>query len=93
MSVFLKITFAFVPADKATNDVALMCCKYYMEFLQKKMVNSPTYKPCMHSTEPLIVDRRITSTDKLKAPAKHFRVTIMYWLPKIHIIVGGDENN
>ena len=38
----------------------------------------------MHSTKGQIVDRDITSTDKLKAPAEHFQVPTIYWLPKIH---------
>ena len=29
------------------------------------------------------VDRHITSTDKLKAPAEHFKVPTIYWLPKL----------
>ena len=37
----------------------------------------------MHSTESQIVERHITSTDKLKAPSEHFKVPTMYWLPKL----------
>ena len=38
----------------------------------------------MYSTESQIVDRHITSTDKLKAIAEQFKVPTIYWLPKLN---------
>ena len=35
----------------------------------------------MHSTESQKVDKHITYTDKLKAPAEHLKAPTMYWLP------------
>ena len=54
-----------------------------MEVLKKEIFNSSTFQ-AMYSTENQIVDRHITSTDKLKAPAEHFKVPTIYWLPKPH---------
>ena len=72
-----------MPADKAANNVVVVCRKYYIEVLKKEILNSTTFQ-AMHSSESQIVDRHITATDKLKAPAEHLKVPTMYWLPKLH---------
>ena len=79
----LGTRFVFEPADKATNNVVVVCRKYYIEVLRKEILNSTTFH-AMHSSESQIVDRHITATDKLKAPAEHLKVPTMYWLPKLH---------
>ena len=54
-----------------------------MEVIKKEIFNSSTFQ-AMHSTQSQIVERHITSTDKLKAPVEHFKVPTIYWLPKLH---------
>ena len=75
--------FVFVPTDKAANSVVVVCHAYFMDVLKNEIFNSSTFQ-AMHSTESQIVDGHITSTDKLKAPAEHFKVPSIYWLPKLH---------
>ena len=67
-----------MPADKAANNVVMVCRKYFIE-----VPNSTTFQ-AMHSSESQLVDRHITTTDKLKALAEHIKVPTMYWLPKLH---------
>ena len=66
-SLELKLNFKkselgsfFVPADKAVNNVVVVCCKYNMEVQKKEVFYFSTFQT-MHATESQIVDRQITS--------------------------------
>ena len=62
----LSKRFVFVPADKAANNVVVVCRKYYTDVLKNEILNSSTFKS-IRSTESHIVNKHITSTSKFKA--------------------------
>ena len=42
----LRTRFVFVPADKAANNVVVVCRNYYMVVLKKEVFNPLPSKPC-----------------------------------------------
>ena len=61
-----------------------------MELLKKEMFNSSIFQD-MQSTESQIVDRHITSTDMLKAPAELWFLYSLYYTSTLssHIWLNG----
>ena len=77
--------YVLVPADKAANNVIVVCKKYYLQVVIKEITATTTYQP--------VVD------DKTKVISKHLKymasnhITVkpefqclpsFYWLPKLH---------
>ena len=56
----LHANYDLVPADKATNNVIIVCKKYYIDTLVKELginnvnINNPTYIPIDDSTETIM---------------------------------------
>ena len=56
----LHANYVLVPADKATNNVIIVCKKYYIDTLVKELginnvnINNPTYIPIDDSFETIV---------------------------------------
>ena len=75
--------FVFVPADKAANNIIVVCRKYYIEVLKQEITNSQTFQ-LTNSTENQIVINHNLVTTSLQAKPSTLTVPTMYWLPKLH---------
>ena len=54
-----------------------------MEVIKNEIFNSCTFQ-AMHLPESQWDDSNSTDTEKLKAPAQHFKVPTIYWWPNLH---------
>jgi hypothetical protein len=72
--------YVFVPADKASNIVVIVWCKYYIKVLGKEI----THSKVTYWTETQIVDSHYFTTSELSAKSDHIKVPTIYWLPKLH---------
>ena len=87
----LHANYVFVPADKAANNVIIVCKKYYIDTLVKELginnvnINNPTYIPIDHSFETIVKSHNqfITSVE-LEMSAEDQNLPYLYWTPKLH---------
>ena len=81
--------YVFVPIDKAANNVAIICKRYYAEVILKEIgvvgPESSTYIKANKSAEE-IIDENITYTKRMgfEVNDKEKSLPIMYWTPKMH---------
>jgi hypothetical protein len=81
--------YVLVPIDKAANNVAIICKKYYVDVILKEVGFSAsitdTYKPALKSKDE-IIDDSITYSKKLglESHDKNNALPMMYWSPKMH---------
>ena len=91
--------FVFVPADKAGNNVIIVCKKYYIETLVKELgmdnpaSNNPTYQPCQVPVDTIInthqlfaasVGLKVSEEDK-NLPYLYFIALQSYTKTQLHI--------
>ena len=76
-------TFVLVPADKAANNIVVVCRKYYIEVLRNEIHSSNTFQ-ATNLTEQQIAYEHLNVTTNLKAAPDNTKVPTMYWLPKLH---------
>ena len=87
----LHSNFIFVPIDKASNNVAIICKHYYASTILKELnvtnnnVIDSTYEVSVES-EGAIIDKHIKFQDRLKINVKEeFKhLPKHYWTPKMH---------
>ena len=85
----LKDKFVIVPIDKAANNFAFICKKFYLQVLLREIDflsgNSTTYKMNDRSCEE-IIDMNIEFCSKLgfETKDKEKCLPFMYWIPKMH---------
>ena len=81
--------FVLVPIDKASNNVAIICKRYYVEVVLKEVgilaTGNTTYKKT-DLTKDEIIDDNVTYSQKLgfKITNNEKELPIMYWTPKFH---------
>ena len=81
--------FVVVPIDKASNNVAIICKRFYIQKLLDEVGvpgdNSPTYK-LSNKNSADIINNNISICDKfgLTLEERFQTLPYMYWLPKIH---------
>ena len=85
--------YVFVPADKAPNNIIIICKMYYIETLIKELVldncstptGNSTYTSCQMSSED-IVNTHDTFMKSLGIELSHddTRLPYLYWTPKLH---------
>ena len=87
----LHSRFVLVPIDKASNNVAIICKRFYILKILNEigLLDSPssTYELC--KTNPSeIIDTNIKLCKDFDLPVteKHLSLPFMYWLPKMHKI-------
>ena len=87
----LHANYVLVPADKAANNVIIVCKKYYIDILVKELginnvnINNPTYIPRDDSFETLVKspNQFITSVG-LEMSEEDQNLPYLYWTPKVH---------
>ena len=87
----LHANYVLVPADKAANNVIVVCKKYYIDTLVKELginninSNNPTYIPIDGSFETIIKSHNqfITSVG-LEMSEEDQNLPYLYWTPKLH---------
>ena len=88
----LQDEYVMVPIDKAANNVAFICKRYYVEVLLQELglinVHSQTYKVINDVTIPEVINQQINellTSFKIKVELEEMKVLpCIYWLPKMH---------
>ena len=87
----LHANYILVPADKAANNVIIVCKKYYIDTLVEELginivnINNPTYIQIDDSFETIVKSHNqfITSVG-LEMSEEDQNLPYMYWTPKLH---------
>ena len=87
----LKQKFVFVPVDKASNNVAIICKKYYLQSLSNELHNTLTFRLDNSSEEEVIANHQsvIEKEFHIKIGNDNKSLPFLYWLPKFHKKVVG----
>ena len=79
----LQSKYVLVPADKAANNIIVVCKKYYLEVALKELRTTSTYKhvdrECMH-----VVTKHLKFMTNSKIYVDLRYLPSFYWLPKLH---------
>ena len=83
--------YVFVPVDKAGNNVAIICKKFYLEVLSNEVRNTPTFSSYNSSEEEIInAHVNVIPNDfNIKIHEDNKAIPYLYWLPKFHKEVVG----
>ena len=85
--------FVLVPADKAANNVIIICKKFYFEVLAKELgvssngpsLGNATYETCSDNEMNIVRDHiSFLSKYGIVPDDKNHSLPSMYWLPKLH---------
>ena len=79
--------YVLVPADKATNNIIVICKKYYLEIILSELsiVNPCTYINVNKDCSTLIAEHLHALTKwNISIPAEMKQLPTIYWLPKLH---------
>ena len=81
--------FVIVPIDKATNNIAFICKKYYIERILKEigLEGSPnaTYSISDQTPDSInFTNSELCEQLYLKLPDSSVKLPAMYWIPKLH---------
>ena len=81
--------YVLVPIDKAANNIAIICKKYYVTVILKEIgildAGNETYEKLNKNQEEIIQDNLEYNTRlKLSNGSKDKSLPIMYWIPKLH---------
>ena len=79
----LHDNFVLVPADKATNNVIVVCKKYYLDVVIMELGSTSTYKK-VNSDCMSVINRLLDYMFKsgIDVCEQHKRLPSFYWLPK-----------
>ena len=82
--------YVLVPADKAGNNVLVVCKKYYLDVVIRELINKNktgpnTYIECNDSIDQLLKEHvQYMNTNNIKIPEVMMQLPTFYWLPKMH---------
>ena len=81
----LHSKYVLVPADKAAQNVIVVCRKYYLEVVLKEIDSTATYERVEEDSEG-IVNRHIRffRHHHIEVPSQCKCLPAFYWLPKLH---------
>ena len=89
----LHSKYVFVPADKAPNNVIIICKRYYIETLIKELgldncstpTGNLTYTSCQMSSEDIVntYDTFMKSLG-IELSDDDKKLPYLYWIPKLH---------
>ena len=88
----LHTNYVLVPADKAANNVIVVCKKYYIDILVLKQLginyvnsNNPTYIPMGDSFETIVKSHNnFFMSVGLEMSEEDQNLPYLYWTPKLH---------
>ena len=80
-----RMKFVLCPVDKAGNNVAIICKKYYIENIEKELNTTNTYNICNES-ESDIIQRHIEfcKSINIEISSEDEKLPILYMMPKFH---------
>ena len=88
----LQQKFVFVPVDKAANNVAIICKKFYLQVLQNEIVNSQNFTPSPCSVNDLILEhKQFLEKMHITLDSDNMKLPYLYWLPKFHKEIVGSR--
>ena len=85
--------YVFVPADKALNNIIIICKRYYIETLIKELgldnssttTGNSTYTPCQMSSEDIVnTHDTFMKSFGIELSDDDKRLPYLYWTPKLH---------
>ena len=85
--------YVFVPADKAPNNIIIICKRYYIETLIKELgldnssttTGNSTYTPCQMSSEDIVnTHDTFMKSFGIELSDDDKRLPYLYWTPKLH---------
>ena len=83
--------YVLVPADKAANNVIVVCKKYYIEVLVKELginnnlSSNPTYSPCDVPVDTIInTHKSFANKFRLDVKEEDRKLPYLYWTQKLH---------
>ena len=77
--------YVFVPADKAANNVIIVCKKYYLEVVANEITATTTYEPVIENKEDIIREHLLYMRNNSIAVKQELHcLPSFYWLPKLH---------
>ena len=81
----LHDNYVLVPADKANNNVIVVCKKYYLDVVIMELGSTNTYKK-VNSDCMSVINRHLDYMLKsgIDVCEQHERLPSFYWLPKLH---------
>ena len=81
----LHENYVLVPADKAANNVILVCKKYYLDVVLKELESTNTYQE-VHSDCSSVVSRHLKYMvqNDIFVQEQQEHLPSFYWLPKLH---------
>ena len=81
----MKDDFVLVHADKAANNVIVVCKKYYIETLIKELGTNSTYMPSPDSFHEILKsDCKFIESVGLEMSEEDKNRPYLYWTPKLH---------
>ena len=85
------MNYVLVPADKAANNVIVVCKKYYIDTLVKELginnvnSNNPTHIPIDDSFETIVKSHnQLVTTVGLEMFEEDQKLSYLYWTLKLH---------
>ena len=81
----LRNKYVLVPADKAAQNVIVLCKNYYLQLVLKEIETTATYESIQEESQS-IVDEHIKyfNTHYINIPSIYRCLPQFYWLPKLH---------
>ena len=81
--------FVLVPIDKASNNIAIICKRYYVEVILKEIghigAGNSTYEKIERSVEDIVEENcEYAEHSGFKVDETEKELPIMYWIPKMH---------
>ena len=75
-----------VPADKAANNVAIVCRLHYINTLKQDLNGTKAYEETSIDEKYVVYSQTIEIPNKIAVDVKERqdRLPTMYWLPKVH---------
>ena len=79
--------FVITPIDKASNNVSIVCKKFYIDILKTEIQNSDTFEPSLKSEQSIFSDHK-SYYDKvnIKYTEEFEKLPYLYWTSKMHKI-------
>ena len=76
--------FVLTHTDKATNNLSIICKKFYVETLKNELENTPTYESTHLTVDGIIKDHADIFNKDHRMSDKDNKLPHIYWLPKQH---------
>lgn len=78
----LQKKFVFIPTDKASNNISVVCKKFYMESLHQEICSSATFTETPLSAKDVTLEH--TAFLKQYGLKSSGKIPFLYWISKLH---------